>query len=118
MSTDEMFNKIAAHKQKQLELEAEWEKLRQDALQECLRLIDTFSFTGAELGFGKDGQAVKPVVKKVGAPKFQNPDGPETWTGRGKRPGWYLKAKEAGFTDEDLLIPPPAADPVEPPSSN
>ena len=50
------------------------------------------------------------MIKNVGAPKFQNPDGPETWTGRGKRPAWYIKAKEAGFTDEDMFIQPAATD--------
>ena len=104
MTTDEILNKVANHRQKQRELEEEWGQLREQALQECLRLIETFEFSASELNFGKDGRQAKPVIKNVGAPKFQNPDGPETWTGRGKRPAWYIKAKEAGFTDEDMFI--------------
>ena len=95
MTTDEILNKVANHRQKQRELEEEWGQLREQALQECLRLIETFEFSASELNFGKDGRQAKPVIKNVGAPKFQNPDGPETWTGRGKRPAWYIKAKEA-----------------------
>ena len=107
MTTDEILNKVANHRQKQRELEEEWGQLREQALQECLRLIETFEFSASELNFGKDGRQAKPVIKNVGAPKFQNPDGPETWTGRGKRPAWYIKAKEA---DEDMFIEPAAAD--------
>ena len=110
MTTDEILNKVANHRQKQHELVEEWGQLREQALQECLRLIETFEFSASELNFGKDGRQAKPVIKNVGAPKFQNPDGPETWTGRGKRPAWYIKAKEAGFTDEDMFIEPAAAD--------
>lgn len=104
MTTEEIHTKVASYRQKQRELEEEWGQLREEALKDCLRLIDTFEFTAAELHFGKDGRQTKPVVRNAGAPKYQNPDGPETWTGRGKRPAWYLKATEAGFTPEDMLI--------------
>lgn len=73
MTTDEILNKVANHRQKQRELEEEWGQLREQALQECLRLIETFEFSASELNFGKDGRQAKPVIKNVGAPKFQNP---------------------------------------------
>lgn len=38
------------------------------------------------------------------AAKFKNPDGPETWSGRGKRPRWFVAALKAGKKDKDLLI--------------
>ena len=35
--------------------------------------------------------------------KYRNPDNPdETWTGIGRRPKWYLAAREAGRTEEEL----------------
>lgn len=37
-------------------------------------------------------------------PKFQNPNGTETWSGRGKRPRWFVAALKAGKKDKDLLI--------------
>jgi DNA-binding protein H-NS len=37
-------------------------------------------------------------------PKFKNPNGPETWSGRGKRPRWFVAALKAGKKDKDLLI--------------
>lgn len=38
------------------------------------------------------------------APKYRNPAGTETWSGRGKRPRWFLAALKAGKKDKDLLI--------------
>lgn len=38
------------------------------------------------------------------APKYRNPNGPETWSGRGKRPRWFLAALKSGKKDKDLLI--------------
>ena len=38
------------------------------------------------------------------APKYRNPNGTETWSGRGKRPRWFLAALKAGKKDKDLLI--------------
>lgn len=55
--------------------------------------------------------------KSVVAPKYRNPQNPsQTWSGRGKRPLWFVDAlKRRGVTAEDLLIdatakaPAPAA---------
>lgn len=38
------------------------------------------------------------------APKYQNPLGEGTWTGRGKTPLWVKEALHAGYTSEDMLI--------------
>ncbi len=37
-------------------------------------------------------------------PKYRNPNGPETWSGRGKRPRWFVAALKAGKKEKDLLI--------------
>jgi len=49
--------------------------------------------------------------KKVGAkkatakPKFANPSDPsQTWTGKGRRPNWYIEAIDAGKSEADLLV--------------
>lgn len=40
-----------------------------------------------------------------GAPKYADPAGSgKTWTGQGKRPGWFVAAVESGKQAEDLLI--------------
>lgn len=44
--------------------------------------------------------------KSVVAPKYRNPDNAtQTWSGRGKRPLWFVEAlKKRGVTEESLLI--------------
>lgn len=38
-------------------------------------------------------------------PKYRNPeDADVTWSGRGKRPSWYLAHLEAGGSESDMLI--------------
>lgn len=104
MTSDEIIEQVNAHREKESKLLEEWQELRARAQEECIRLIDVFDFTASDLHLGKDGKAIKSPVRNAGVPKFINPDGPETWTGRGKRPQWYIKAKEAGYTDDDMLI--------------
>jgi DNA-binding protein H-NS len=46
-------------------------------------------------------------------PKYQNPAVPsETWSGRGKRPGWLVSALNAGGTIEDFKISAAAQDEI------
>ena len=57
--------------------------------------------------------------KKVGSPKvakakkksesvikFKDEASGKTWSGHGKRPGWYVQAIESGKTPEDLAVKP------------
>ncbi|MGH8153368.1 MAG: H-NS family nucleoid-associated regulatory protein [Rhodanobacteraceae bacterium] len=37
-------------------------------------------------------------------PKYRNPSGNETWSGRGKRPRWFVAALKSGKKEKDLLI--------------
>ena len=51
---------------------------------------------------GKSAKGPKAAV----APKYRNPDNDsQTWSGRGKRPLWFVEAlKKKGVTAESLLI--------------
>lgn len=50
------------------------------------------------------GISLKPETPPA-VPKYRNPANPEqTWTGRGKKPGWMSDALAAGATLESLLI--------------
>lgn len=116
MTSDEILAKVDEFREKQTQLELEWKSLRSIAQEDCCRIIHTFRFTAQELGFNvpKDA-AVKPARKprtldkaarvSIGVPRYQNPDGPETWTGVGKRPLWFRAAEEAGFSRADMEIP-------------
>lgn len=38
------------------------------------------------------------------APKYRNPSGIETWSGRGKRPRWFNAALKSGKSEKSMLI--------------
>ncbi|HET8899969.1 MAG TPA: H-NS histone family protein [Rhodanobacteraceae bacterium] len=66
-------------------------------------LIKSEGFTVEEIlgGRGKRGAAKRTKV----APKYRDPaDANTTWSGRGKRPRWFLAALKAGKKEKDLLI--------------
>lgn len=51
------------------------------------------------------GESGKAKGKSPVAPKYQNPENTdETWSGRGRRPKWFLAALESGYEEKDLLI--------------
>jgi len=62
-----------------------------------------------ELGFSLaelTGQVASSAKAKVkGVPKYADPEDPsKTWTGKGRRPDWFLAALASGKTPEDLAI--------------
>ncbi|TXI24979.1 MAG: H-NS histone family protein [Roseateles sp.] len=48
-------------------------------------------------------KAAKAVKKGSGVPKYQDVTG-RTWTGRGKRPTWFVEALAEGKAPESMLI--------------
>jgi len=68
----------------------------------------------AEAATGKFGLTLDDVVNGTRKPKgkaaaseprFRNPDNPsQTWTGRGRQPGWFKTAMEKGKAPEDMVI--------------
>jgi DNA-binding protein H-NS len=46
-----------------------------------------------------------PKGKAPAAPKYRHPENPElTWSGRGRKPKWFVAALEQGKTPEEMLI--------------
>ena len=69
--------------------------------EKIVNLAKTEGFTIDELFGGARKQAAAKKVK----PKYRNPQAPnETWSGRGKRPRWFVAALGAGKKEKDLLI--------------
>jgi DNA-binding protein H-NS len=67
------------------------------AIEEIKRKIVEYDLTAEELGLsGKRGKAFK---KPPLPPKYRNPKTGETWSGRGRPPGWL-----AGRNKERFLI--------------
>lgn len=91
--------------------EAHMQEAKSNQVQEIRKKIDTLlNNAGLSLddvyptrGGGRGGKAGK---RGVVAPKYRNPEDPsQTWTGRGKRPLWFVAAlKKRGVTEESLLI--------------
>ena len=100
-------------------LEKEAERVRAAEVAEVIgkikRAIDFYGITAADL-FGTKTRAVATAKrkytrgakaapsKKPAQPKYKDPESGRTWTGHGKRPGWFVKALEGGKKAEELLI--------------
>ena len=71
-----------------------------DALAAVERLAREKGFSLTEL-VGANVKATRAPVP----PKFRHPENPAlTWSGRGRRPLWFVDALAAGKTEDDLTI--------------
>ena len=80
-------------------------------IQRIKTAIDFYGLTAGDL-FGSTGKAaakgkqivtkVKKMKKSPVPAKYKDKDTGKTWTGHGKRPGWFVKAIEAGVTVEEM----------------
>lgn len=76
------------------------EKEIAQAIADIKEKIAEYGITAEELGFtSKRPAGRKPASATVSAPKYRNPKTGETWTGRGRAPGWL-----AGKNRERFLI--------------
>lgn len=73
--------------------------------------IDFYGLTAKDLfGSGakvtaKSRKAVAKKIKKSPAPpKYKDKGTGKTWTGHGKRPGWFVKAIEGGMKAEEMAV--------------
>jgi DNA-binding protein H-NS len=83
------------------------EKEKKEALKAAEQTVAKFGFSLAELTGAPPApkRAKKAAPKTQGAPKYANPaNEKETWTGKGRKPKWYVAALEAGATAESLEI--------------
>ena len=73
------------------------DRKKKDALAKLEAQAAEMGFSLSDLTNGKGG--------KISAPKYRNPDdASQTWTGRGRKPGWFVDALERGVTPEEMLI--------------
>lgn len=89
----------------ELQKQAEEIKSREQAtvIADIREKIEQYGLTADDLGFGS-GKAVasKKAARKVPV-RYRDSAG-NTWTGRGKRPGWLTQALANGKSVEDFLI--------------
>lgn len=75
--------------------------LRKKAEEEVKALMRLHGLTADDFKGGK----IAPTSRKPVEPKYRNPANPEeTWTGRGRKPAWVIRAEESGTRLEDMLI--------------
>jgi DNA-binding protein H-NS len=82
---------------------------RANQIQELRKKIDTLLHNnGLALADVYPSRGGKTGKKPAVAPKYQNPlNHAQTWSGRGKRPFWFVEAlKRRGVTADGLLIAP------------
>jgi len=74
--------------------------------------IATYGLSAADLGLGATGKAAvktkrakvaKAPRKKTASVVRYRDDAGHSWTGRGRRPGWFVAALAAGKKAEELL---------------
>lgn len=76
-------------------------KAKQDARKAAEKAVAEFGFTLDEI-FGVTGGRKR---KSASPAKYRNPDNhEETWSGRGRKPGWLNAAVAAGVDISDLEI--------------
>lgn len=76
------------------------DRRKREILAELEEMARARGYTLAELNSMKAARK-----RSASAPKYANPANPsETWTGRGRKPGWYVAAMASGKTRGDLAI--------------
>ncbi len=101
------FDLNAMSRKELLKLKRDVEKaIRAAEQKEKLEALKAAERAAAEYGFSLS--ELSGVVKTRGskaAPKYRNPDNPsQTWTGRGRKPAWFLRAVERGVDISELEI--------------
>lgn len=96
----EELKKLIADAQKEIKRK-EKSKVR-DIRSEMEKLASNVGMTAEQvINYDRSSKA----ASKPGVPRYQNPDNSkQTWTGRGKRPKWYLEALSKGITPEQMEI--------------
>ncbi|WP_300035958.1 H-NS histone family protein [uncultured Roseobacter sp.] len=83
-------------------------KEKREAKKAAEKAAAKFGFSLSDL-VGAEKQASagkkKAAPRAPGKPKYANPADPsQVWTGRGRRPGWYTQAVEAGADPASMEI--------------
>jgi DNA-binding protein H-NS len=74
-----------------------------DAVKQVQDLIAKYELTEMDV-FGRVRSAGGTRTKAVVAPKYRDPNTGATWTGRGRKPTWVVKALDSGMTMDQLAI--------------
>lgn len=89
----------------ELQKQAEEIKAREQSavIADIREKIEQYGLTAEDLGFGAKAPAGKKTANRKVPVRYRDNAG-NTWTGRGKRPGWLTQALAQGKSVEDFLI--------------
>jgi len=89
----------------ELQKQAEEIKAREQAavISDIRQKIEEYGLTAEDLGFGAKAVASKKAANRKVPVRYRDSAG-NTWTGRGKRPGWLTQALAAGKSMDEFLI--------------
>lgn len=87
-------------KSMEAELNAKRNALYKDVVAKIQEMVTVFNVKASDIKFPNQGTDRRSTI----APKYQNPHGHETWTGRGRAPVWFTTAEAEGYSREDMLI--------------
>ena len=77
------------------------ERAKRDALSKLQETAKSLGFTIEELLDVKPEKKTRAPVQ----PKYRHPENPElTWSGRGKKPRWFVAALARNISPDELLI--------------
>ncbi len=82
---------------------------RREVMKKVRELMSVHKLTVDELQVSRAKRAAKGEGRKSASkspPKYRNPaDHTQTWTGKGRKPGWLLSALERGDSLDTMVIP-------------
>lgn len=92
---------IAQRKELDRQIEAAQRAEKAAAIETVRKLVGQFQLTAGDCGFKQQKSATR---QKRNAPvKFCGPNG-ETWTGRGRAPGWLAALESQGMSREKFRV--------------
>jgi DNA-binding protein H-NS len=111
---------MATYRELQEQAQKLMEQAEQQRQQELTQALESISKTVSELGISleelfdylktagfkpaRGGRKAKSAKPSKVAAKYQNPSTGETWSGRGRAPGWLREAEEKGKSREKFLV--------------
>ena len=106
LSTKELANLIAKADAQKARIEAKKSAKAEKAWGEINVVIKKSGMSLDELITFKPAEKPKKKARKVAkvAPKYANPEGKETWAGRGRKPKWVEAGLAAGKSLDHYLI--------------
>lgn len=92
-----------AHAELEKSMQAAKRAAQKDALAQIVQVAKDHDLTAEDIANAMKGKA-KRSSKPKAEPKYKDPNSDATWTGKGRKPNWFVEAEEAGVDTDTMLI--------------